>query len=99
MEIKELSNKAEKVIALNEKMKETFSNNDDAHLKLAIMCGLKDAYSKGKSELNTEDKYPFHIILDFVKWMKESGIEYGGSKSHGLYHDFKVYLEKRNEKL
>ena len=57
MEINELSDTADKVMDLWEKMADTWpDSNKEAHLKLAIMAGLKDAWAKGCRSM--QNRYP-----------------------------------------
>jgi hypothetical protein len=49
MNIQTLSGQAQKVLDLHKKMLDSFIK-DDSYLKLAIMAGLKDAYSIGVEE-------------------------------------------------
>ena len=51
MNLTELSEMADKVLALKDTMNKTFNSHPevmDENLRLAIMAGLKDAYNKGR---------------------------------------------------
>lgn len=55
--LKELDREVDKVLKLKDTLDKTFNNDDESHLKLAIIAGLKDAWNRGydKCVMNSKE--------------------------------------------